>query len=249
MQIPALQVPALQVHTMHIPDGFINAPTSAVAGVIAVIGIAICLNGARKQLDEKTAPLAGLVAVFIFAMQMLNFPVAAGTSGHLLGGALAVILIGPYDGALAVSVVILVQGLLFADGGLSAIGLNIINMGLVTAVVGWFVFRGLVKVLGVSRPKVMAAAFVAGLVTVPVSALAFVLEYAIGGTGTVPVSTVTFAMVGVHILIGIGEGLITALTVGAVFLVRPDLVYGVHDRLPKKLLVTSNPITTPANGS
>ena len=238
-----------QIHTMHIPDGFINAPTSAVAGVIAVVGLAFCLNGARRQLDEKTAPLAGLVAVFIFAMQMLNFPVAAGTSGHLLGGALAVILIGPYAGALAVSVVILVQALLFADGGLSAIGLNIINMGLVTAVVGWFVFRGLVKVLGVSRPKVMAAAFVAGLVTVPVSALAFVLEYAIGGTGTVPVSTVTFAMVGVHILIGIGEGLITALTVGAVFLVRPDLVYGVHDRLPKKLLVTSNPITTPANGS
>ncbi len=239
----------MQVHTMHIPDGFINAPTSAVAGVIAVIGIAICLNGARKQLDEKTAPLAGLVAVFIFAMQMLNFPVAAGTSGHLLGGALAVILIGPYAGALAVSVVILVQGLLFADGGLSAIGLNIINMGLVTAVVGWFVFRGLVKVIGVSRPKVMVAAFVAGLVTVPVSALAFVLEYAIGGTGTVPVSTVTFAMVGVHILIGIGEGLITALTVGAVFLVRPDLVYGVHDRLPKRLLVTSNSVTTPANGT
>lgn len=244
-----MQIQSMQVHTMHIPDGFINAPTSAVAGVIAVIGIAICLNGARKQLDEKTAPLAGLVAVFIFAMQMLNFPVAAGTSGHLLGGALAVILIGPYAGALAVSVVILVQGLLFADGGLSAIGLNIINMGLVTAVVGWFVFRGLVKVIGVSRPKVMAAAFVAGLVTVPVSALAFVLEYAIGGTGTVPVSTVTFAMVGVHIVIGIGEGLITALTVGAVFLVRPDLVYGVHDRLPKKLLVTFNPVATPVNGS
>lgn len=244
-----MQIQSVQVHTMHIPDGFINAPTSAVAGVIAVIGIAICLNGARKQLDEKTAPLAGLVAVFIFAMQMLNFPVALGTSGHLLGGALAAILIGPYAGALAVSVVILVQGLLFADGGLSALGLNIINMGLVTAVVGWFVFRGLVKVIGVSRPKVMAAAFLAGLVSVPVSSLAFVLEYAIGGTGTVPVSTVTVAMVGVHILIGIGEGVITALTVGAVFLVRPDLVYGVHDRLPKQLLVTSNPVTTPANGS
>ena len=98
-----------QIHTMHIPDGFINAPTSAVAGVIAGVGLAFCLNGARRQLDEKTAPLAGLVAVFIFAMQMLNFPVAAGTSGHLLGGALAVILIGPYAGALAVSVVILVQ--------------------------------------------------------------------------------------------------------------------------------------------
>ena len=238
-----------QIHTMHIPDGFINAPTSAVAGVIAVVGLAFCLNGARRQLDEKTAPPAGLVAVFIFAMQMLNFPVAAGTSGHLLGGALAVILIGPYAGALAVSVVILVQALLFADGGLSAIGLNIINMGLVTAVVGWFVFRWLIKIIGVSRPKVMTAAFVAGLVSVPMSAVAFALEYAIGGTGTIPINTVTVVMVGVHILIGLGEGLITALTVGAVFLVRPDLVYGVHDRLPKKLLVTTTSLSTPANGS
>lgn len=232
----------MHVSAMHIPDGFINAPVSAIAGVIAAIGIVICLRGARKQLDEKTAPMAGLVAVFVFAMQMINFPVAAGTSGHLLGGALAAILVGPYAGALAVSVVILVQGLLFADGGLSAIGLNIINMGLVTAVVGWFVFRLVVKIAGNSRPAVLTAAFLAGLVSVPVSALAFVLEYAIGGTGTVPVGTVTFAMVGVHILIGIGEGIITALTVGAVYLTRPDLVYGMHDRLPKPTVLTVTPV-------
>jgi cobalt/nickel transport system permease protein len=232
----------MHVEAMHIPDGFINAPTSAIAGVIAAIGIAICLRGARKQLDEKTAPLAGLVAVFVFAMQMINFPVAAGTSGHLLGGALAAILVGPYAGALAVSVVILVQGLLFADGGLSAIGLNIINMGLVTAVVGWFVFRAVIKMVGISRPAVMGAAFAAGFVSVPISALAFVLEYAIGGTGTVPVGTVTVAMVGVHLLIGLGEGIITALTVGAVYLTRPDLVYGVHDRLPKPVVITTSPV-------
>lgn len=224
---------------MHIPDGFVNAPLSAIAGIIAIIGIAICLRGARKQLDEKTAPMAGLVAVFVFAVQMLNFPVAAGTSGHLLGGALAAILVGPYAGALAVSVVIIVQALLFADGGLSAVGLNVINMGLVTAVVGWVVFRLVVKAIGVSRPRVMVAAFAAGFVAVPVSALAFVVEYAIGGTGTASVGTVTLAMVGTHLLIGIGEGIITALTVSAVFVVRPDLVYGVHDRLPSTLLVTS----------
>ena len=229
----------MHVSAMHIPDGFINAPVSAIAGVIAAIGIVICLRGARKQLDEKTAPLAGLVAVFVFAMQMINFPVAAGTSGHLLGGALAAILVGPYAGALAVSVVILVQGLLFADGGLSAIGLNIINMGLVTAVVGWFVFRLVIRLAGTSRGAVLAAAFVAGLVSVPASALAFVLEYAVGGTGTASVGTVTVAMVGVHVLIGIGEGIITALTVGAVYLTRPDLVYGVRDRLPKPELRTT----------
>jgi cobalt/nickel transport system permease protein len=228
--------------TMHIPDGFINAQTSAIAGLIAAIGIAICLRGARKQLDEKTAPLAGLVAVFVFAMQMINFPVAAGTSGHLLGGALAAILVGPYAGALAVSVVILVQGLLFADGGLSALGMNIINMGLITAVVGWFVFRAVIKMAGISRPAVLSAAFAAGFVSVPISALAFVLEYAVGGTGTASVQTVGIAMVGVHLLIGVGEGIITALTVGAVYLTRPDLVYGVHDRLPKPVVLTASPI-------
>lgn len=215
---------------MHIPDGFIDAPVSLAAGVIALIGIAICLRGARRQLDERTAPLAGLVAVFVFAMQMLNFPVAAGTSGHLLGGALAAILVGPYAGALAVSVVILVQGLLFADGGLSALGLNIINMGLITAVVGWFVFRFVIRIGGTSRPAVLSAAFIAGFVSVPVSALGFVVEYALGGTGTVSLGAVTLAMVGTHLLIGIGEGIITMLTVGAVFFARPDLVYGLHDR-------------------
>lgn len=230
MQFAAVHIPGVHVPAMHIPDGFINAPLSALAWAIAVAGIAVCIWGARRQLDEKTAPLAGLVAVFVFAMQMLNFPVAAGTSGHLLGGALAAILVGPYAGALAVSVVILVQGLLFADGGLTAMGLNIINMGLVTALVGWVVFRLVIRLAGTSRPAVLAGSFAAGFVAVPVSALMFVLEYAIGGTGTINLTTVLVAMTGVHVLIGIGEGLITALTVGAVYLTRPDLVYGVHDR-------------------
>lgn len=224
---------------MHIPDGFIDAPVSALFALIAFAGIAISLAGARRQLDERTAPLAGLVAVFVFAMQMLNFPVAAGTSGHLLGGALAAILVGPYAGALAVSVVILVQGLLFADGGLTAIGLNIVNMGLITAAAGWLVFRAVVRLAGVSRGKVMTAAFLAGFVSVPLSALAFTAEYALGGTGTVSTGTLGAAMVGVHLLIGIGEGMITALTVGAIYLTRPDLVFGVRDRLPQPQLTTT----------
>ncbi len=218
---------------MHIPDGFIDAPVSAAAAVVAVAGIGVCLKRAGRELDDRTAPMAGLVAVYIFAVQMLNFPVAAGTSGHLLGGALAAILVGPYTGALAVSVVLIVQALMFADGGLSALGLNVINMAFVTVVVAWPVFRILVRALAPSRGAWMGAAFAAGLVSVPASALAFTLEYALGGTGTYATSTVLTAMVGTHVLIGIGEAVITALTVGAVLAVRPDLVLGVRDRLPK----------------
>lgn len=211
---------------MHVPDGFINAPVSAVTGVVAAGAIAVSLKGARRELDEKTAPLAGLVAAFIFAVQMLNFPVAAGTSGHLLGGALAAILVGPYTGVLCVSVVLLMQGILFADGGLTALGVNITDMAIVTTVVAYAVFRGLVKVLPRGRRSITAAAFVSALLSVPAAAIAFTLLYAVGGTTDVSIDKVATAMVGVHILIGIGEAAITALTVGAVIAVRPDLVYG-----------------------
>ncbi|MHC5903787.1 energy-coupling factor ABC transporter permease [Streptomyces sp. S6] len=223
---------------MHVPDGFIDAPTSAVTGVAAAAAVAVSLRGARKELDERTAPLAGLVAAFIFAVQMLNFPVAAGTSGHLLGGALAAILVGPYTGVLCVSVVLLMQGILFADGGLTALGVNITDMAVVTTVVAYAVFRGLVKVLPRGRRSVTAASFVAALLSVPAAAGAFTLLYAIGGTTDVSIGKVTGAMVGVHVLIGIGEAVITSLTVGAVIAVRPDLVYGARGlRAPLKLRV------------
>ncbi|MFC4117451.1 energy-coupling factor ABC transporter permease [Nonomuraea zeae] len=208
---------------MHVPDGFFNAATSISAGVVAAAGVAVCLRGARRELDDRTAPMAGLVAAFIFAVQMLNFPVAAGTSGHLLGGALAAILVGPYTGVLCMAVVLLVQGVFFADGGLTALGVNITIMGIVTVLVGWGIFR---LVTGLARGKVVAAAFLAALVSVPASALVFSLLFWIGGTAPIEVGTVAAAMGGVHVLIGIGEALITAVTVGAVLAVRPDLVYG-----------------------
>ncbi|MCS0600266.1 energy-coupling factor ABC transporter permease [Streptomyces sp. LP11] len=211
---------------MHVPDGFIDAPTSAVAGVVAAGALAVSLRGARRELDEKTAPLAGLVAAFIFAVQMLNFPVAAGTSGHLLGGALAAILVGPYTGVLCVSVVLLMQGVLFADGGLTALGVNITDMAIATTVVSYAVFRGLLAVLPRKRRSVTVASFVAALVSVPAAAVVFTLIYAIGGTTDVSLGKVATAMIGVHVLIGIGEAVITALTVGAVVAVRPDLVHG-----------------------
>ncbi|MEV5887235.1 energy-coupling factor ABC transporter permease [Streptomyces sp. NPDC052020] len=233
---------------MHVPDGFINAPTSAVTGVAAAGAIAVSLRGARRELgQERAAPLAGLVAAFIFAVQMLNFPVAAGTSGHLLGGALAAILVGPFTGVLCVSVVLLMQGVLFADGGLTALGVNITDMAIVTTAVAYAVFRGLVKVLPRSRRSVTAASFAAALLSVPAAALAFTLLYWVGGTTDVAIGKVATAMIGVHVLIGIGEAVITALTVGAVIAVRPDLVYGARGLTRKlKLRVNGELVDAPA---
>lgn len=211
---------------MHVPDGFIDAPTSAVTAVAAAGALAVSLRGARRELDERTAPLAGLVAAFIFAVQMLNFPVAAGTSGHLLGGALAAILVGPYTAVLCVSVVLLMQGVLFADGGLTALGVNITDMAIVTTVVSYAVFRALLAVLPRKRRSVTIASFAAALVSVPAASVAFTAVYAIGGTTDVSIGKVATAMIGVHVLIGIGEAVITALTVSAVLAVRPDLVHG-----------------------
>ncbi|MFZ3470852.1 energy-coupling factor ABC transporter permease [Streptomyces sp. 4.24] len=232
---------------MHVPDGFIDAPVSIAAGVAAAGAVAVSLRGARRELDERTAPLAGLVAAFIFAVQMLNFPVAAGTSGHLLGGALAAILVGPYTGVLCVSVVLLMQGLLFADGGLTALGVNIVTMGVVTVVVAYAVFRGLVKLLPDSRRSVTVAAFAGALLSVPAAAAFFTLLFALGGTTDVPLVKVFGAMVGVHVLIGIGEALITAATVGAVIAVRPDLVHGARGlSAPLKLRVGGELVDAPA---
>lgn len=210
---------------MHVPDGFINAPVSVVTGVVAAAGVAVCVRGARKELDERTAPLAGLVAAFVFAVQMLNFPVAVGTSGHLMGGALAAALVGPYTGVLCVTVVLIVQGFFFADGGLTALGTNIVLMALVTALVGYAVTVVAQGLLPRNRGSAAPAAAIGALVSVPVAAVVFVLLFAIGGTADIPLGEVLAGMVGVHVLIGIGEAIITGLTVGSVVAVRPDLVY------------------------
>ncbi|MEU7602550.1 energy-coupling factor ABC transporter permease [Streptomyces sp. NPDC041003] len=232
---------------MHVPDGFINAPVSVAAGVAAGVAVAVSLRGARRELDERTAPLAGLVAAFIFAVQMLNFPVAAGTSGHLLGGALAAILVGPYTGVLCVSVVLLMQGILFADGGLTALGVNVTVMGVVTVVVAYAIFRGLLGILPRTRRSVTVAAFAGALLSVPAAAAAFTAVYAIGGTTDVAIGKVFTAMVGVHVLIGIGEAAITAATVGAVIAVRPDLVHGARGlTAPLKLRVGGELVDAPA---
>ena len=222
---------------MHVPDGFLDAPTSIGTAVVAASGVALALRGARRELDDRTAPLAGLVALFIFSTQMLNFPVASGTSGHLLGGALAAILVGPYTGLLCMATVFLVQCLLFADGGVTALGTNIDLMGLVTVVVGWTVFKALQAVLPKRLSMVAPSAAAAALVSVPVAAFAFVGLYAVGGTVDIPLGSLATAMVGVHVLIGIGESVITFLAVTSIVAVRPDLVYGARPVLEDRELV------------
>ena len=211
---------------MHIPDGFIDIPTSAAFGTLALAGTAIALMKAKTEVDDRTAPMAGLTAVFIFAVQMLNFPVAAGTSGHLLGGALAMVLVGPYAASLAITVVLGVQALLFADGGLTALGLNVFNLSVIAVLVSFLVFKLMVKLLPKTKSAIPLAAGIAAFVSVPISASAFTLQYAIGGNGTAPVETVLIAMFSTHLLIGIGEAVITMLTVSAILASRSDLVYG-----------------------
>jgi cobalt/nickel transport system permease protein len=221
---------------MHVPDGFLDAPTSVVTGVVAAAGVAVALRGARRELDDRTAPMAGLVAAFVFAAQMLNFPVGAGTSGHLLGGALAAVLVGPFTAALCLAVVLLVQGLLFADGGITALGTNVTLFSIVAVGAGWLVFRGLLAILPKRLPTVALCSALAAFVSVPVTALAFVGLFAIGGQAPVDLAAVTTAMLGWHLVIGLGEAAITGVVISSVLAARPDLVYGARGVLTSRPL-------------
>jgi cobalt/nickel transport system permease protein len=231
---------------MHMPDGLINAPVSIGAAVIAAGAITVGLKKSKGTLDSQTAPLAGLVAVFIFAFQMMNFPVAAGTSGHLMGGALASILVGPYVAILVMTVVVSLQALVFADGGLSALGLNLLNMGIVSIVVSALLFAGLMKLLPKARTSIIGVSATVAFISVLASAGAFVFEYSLGGNATYNIASVLISVMSVHVLIGIGEAIITGLTIGAILATRADLVYGArkflpaHNLLIKESVVQSN---------
>lgn len=220
---------------MHIPDGYIDLPTSLGAATLAGVGVGVALRRARRLDVEGQAPLTGLVAAFVFAAQMLNFPVASGTSGHLLGGALAAILVGPWLGALAVTVVLVVQCLLFADGGVSALGLNVLNMAVLPAFGGYALFWLIRRALPATRIGVLVAVGLTAVVSVLAAAVAFTIEYALGGNDAAPLGTVAAAMLSAHALIGIGEAAISVLTVSAVLASRPDLVWGARD-LQRRLL-------------
>ncbi|MGL5866842.1 MAG: energy-coupling factor ABC transporter permease [Dermatophilaceae bacterium] len=210
---------------MHVFDGFLNATTSVATAVVAGGAVAVALRRAPSDLEDRTAPLAGLVAVFVFAAQLLNFPIGAGTSGHLVGGALAAVLVGPATATLCLTVVLGVQALLFADGGVTALGTNVVLMAVVAVWVGYGGCRLALVALRRWRWGVPAAAAVGAFLSVPAAALVFTGLYAVGGAAPVPLADLAAAMAGWHSLIGIGEAVITALVVASVVRSRPDLVH------------------------
>jgi cobalt/nickel transport system permease protein len=206
---------------MHVPDHFLDDPTSATTAVVSLAAVGYAAYRAREDLTPRRVALTAATTAFVFAVQMLNYPVAAGTSGHLMGGALAAALVGPWLGVLSVTAVLLVQALVFADGGLTALGTNVLLMAVVGTLVGWAVTRG---VLRATRGRGAAAAAGAGaLVSVPVSAAVFAGLFAVGGTVPVPVGELVGQMLGVHLLVGLGEALITAGVVGLVLAVAPGV--------------------------
>lgn len=204
---------------LHIPDGFLSLTVSLICWAITAVVLAMAVSRSNKALGEKQVPLMGIMAAFIFAAQMLNFPVAGGTSGHLLGGALASITLGPWAGMLVMTAVIAVQALLFQDGGLLVMGANILNMGLVTAAIGYGLYRG---VSNSSRGTKLAVAGVAAWISVMAGALFTALQLWLSGTSQLQV--VIPAMLGVHALIGVGEAAITVAALAFILQTRPDLL-------------------------
>ncbi len=209
---------------IHIPDGFLTPAMAAIGWAIALLMIVLALRQTRRQLDDRMVPMMGVLAAFIFAAQAINFPVAAGTSGHLIGAALAAIVMGPWAATLMMTAVLVVQGLLFQDGGLLVMGWNIVNMGVVATFSGYLTYRLACRFGGGSRTASLAAAFAAGWISVVVAAVATSIELAASGTS--PLALAAAAMGSVHALIGIGEGIITAAAVGLLMATRPELLRG-----------------------
>ena len=210
---------------MHIPDGFLDPKTWGTLTAASAGTTGFALYKMREKMDEKLIPLLGITAAFVFAAQMLNFPVAGGTSGHFLGAILAFVLLGPWPGFLVIVVVLLVQCLFFADGGLTALGANIFNMAIVGGLLSYYLLvlarKPLSKMIGEKSSLLATTAFFSWL-SVVLASVACALELAI--SGTVPLRTVLPAMLGVHAIIGVGEAIITTVVVAVVLQSRPDLV-------------------------
>lgn len=207
---------------MHIPDGFLSTATVVTTGVVSVGGVANAVRIANKKLGEKHIPMMGILAAFIFAAQMLNFPVAGGTSGHVIGAALVAILLGPWAAVIIMSVVLIAQSLIFQDGGLLALGANIFNMGVVAGFSAYYIYRIMGSLLGDNSRSKLVAGFIAAWASVLLASVACAIELAVSGTS--PLSVVLPAMAGVHALIGIGEGLVTVAVVSVVLSTRADLL-------------------------
>lgn len=206
---------------LHIPDGFLSGGVAAAAAVLALAAVGYALKVADRDLDEDRVPLLGVLAAFIFAVQMLNFPVAGGTSGHLLGAALAAVLLGPWLACLVMAVVLTAQAFVFADGGVTALGANVLNMGVLGALFAGFLLGAAGRALQ-TRGAFLGAVGVVAWLAVMIGATATSVELAV--SDTVPLETALPAMLAVHALIGVGEAVITVAAVSAVLASRPDLV-------------------------
>ena len=208
---------------MHIPDGFLATEVAAAAVVPAVAAVGYGLRRANVELDDRRVPLLGVTAAFVFAAQMLNFPVAGGTSGHFLGAALAALLLGPWLACLVLAVVLAAQALVFADGGVTALGANVLNMGVIGAlVVGGLMLAA--RRIASGRTALLVVSAAGAWLAVMAGAAATSVELAV--SGTVPLGTVLPAMLGVHAAIGVGEAVVTVAAVSAVLATRPDLIGG-----------------------
>lgn len=205
------------IQMMHIPDGFLSLPISAVAWLLTIVGLYLAIGKAQKDIDERLIPLAGIIAAFIFAAQMINFPVAGGTSGHAIGATLAAIVLGPWLGILAMTAVVVTQAIIYQDGGLLVMGANILVMGLVPAFVGYGLYQ---LGSGRSRTAQLVIAGIAAWLSVVVAS--FIVALLLGFSGTSPFSVVIPAMLGIHVLIGLGEALITVAALNFVMQTRPQ---------------------------
>lgn len=215
--------------SLHIPDGFLSTPVSLAGWVLLIAAVAYALRQTRGQLGDRQIPLMGVLAAFIFAAQAINFPVAGGTSGHLMGGALAAIIMGPWAAVLIMTSVIAIQGLIFQDGGLLVMGWNILNMGVFTAFTGYFVYGLMRRLLGEGRNSLLAAGAVGAWLSVMVGAIATALQLALSGTS--PLEVALPAMAGVHVLIGLGEAAITVGALAFLYATRRDLL-GIGEAAP-----------------
>jgi cobalt/nickel transport system permease protein len=207
---------------MHIPDGFLSTPVAILMWIVAILGVGYALLRVNRDLDERKVPMMGVMAAAIFAAQMLNFSVTGGTSGHLVGAALAAIVLGPYAAVLVMTCVVSTQALLFQDGGLLALGANIVNMALVGVVVGYAVYLTVRRLAGGERWAIFGAGFLSGWCSVVIASLVCSLQLAVSGTS--PANIAVPAMGGIHVLIGIGEGLITAGALALLYAARRDLL-------------------------
>jgi len=207
---------------MHIPDGFVSTPVAVTGIAVAAGSLTYAVKATTRKMGEKHVPLMGVLAAFIFAAQMLNFPIIGGTSGHLLGAALAAILLGPWAGIITMTSILIVQSLVFQDGGLLALGVNIVNMGVVPCLVGYYLYSGIAMLFRKHKTCIMIGGGLAGWLTVVVSAALCALE--LSASGIVPLKVALPAMSSIYALIGIVEGLITAALLALVLSVRADLL-------------------------